>query len=173
MINEEILGGLKSALERGSSLESAMRTFYNSGYKKEEIEEAARGLLEFKPETQIQPPIKTIPNTSKIEPAVQVLAIPSIAKSFPELQHSKIKDQIIPQPPQTSSQKSMLSQESIQKVSDYEGVSAREKTKKPEKNGKRKVIVVLTFLLIVLFAILGIIFVFRQRLIDFLSSLFG
>ena len=42
MPNQEILGGLKHALNRGESLEKAMISFYNAGYRKEEIEEAAR-----------------------------------------------------------------------------------------------------------------------------------
>ncbi|MEK6845033.1 MAG: hypothetical protein AABX44_02135 [Nanoarchaeota archaeon] len=42
MPNQEILGGLRHALNRGESLEKAMISFYNAGYKKEEIEEAAR-----------------------------------------------------------------------------------------------------------------------------------
>ncbi len=42
MINEEIIGGLVSALSRGQSLESAMMTFYNAGYDKQEIEDSAK-----------------------------------------------------------------------------------------------------------------------------------
>jgi hypothetical protein len=42
MVNEEVVGGLISALSRGEPLEKAMMTFYNAGYKKEEIEESAR-----------------------------------------------------------------------------------------------------------------------------------
>lgn len=42
MVNIEILGGLQATLKRGESLERAMLSFYNAGYKKEEIEEAAR-----------------------------------------------------------------------------------------------------------------------------------
>jgi hypothetical protein len=42
MVNEEIIGGLVSALSRGQSLESAMMTFYNAGYNKEEIEDSAK-----------------------------------------------------------------------------------------------------------------------------------
>jgi len=41
MVNEDILGGLKSALIRGETLKKAMMTLYNSGYKKNYIEEAA------------------------------------------------------------------------------------------------------------------------------------
>ena len=44
MANEEILGGLKTALERGESMKRAMMTFFNAGYPKAEIEEAARVL---------------------------------------------------------------------------------------------------------------------------------
>jgi len=39
---EAILGGLESALARGQPLQKAMASFYNAGYKKEDIEEAAR-----------------------------------------------------------------------------------------------------------------------------------
>jgi hypothetical protein len=42
MINEEIIGGLVSALSRGETLENAMMTFYNAGYTKEEIEDSAK-----------------------------------------------------------------------------------------------------------------------------------
>lgn len=42
MVNEEIIGGLLSALSRGESLQKGMMSFYNAGYKKEEIEDSAR-----------------------------------------------------------------------------------------------------------------------------------
>jgi len=44
MVREDILGGLKSALLRGYTLKDAMISFYNAGYVKEDIEEAARKL---------------------------------------------------------------------------------------------------------------------------------
>ena len=60
MVNQDILGGLKSALERGESLKQAMMTFYNAGYRKEEIEEAARALKEEQEHKKIeaQKPLK-------------------------------------------------------------------------------------------------------------------
>lgn len=42
MVNEEILAGLKTALSKRESLQKAMMSFYNAGYKRNEIEEAAR-----------------------------------------------------------------------------------------------------------------------------------
>jgi len=44
MVNEDIVGGLKAALARGESLKQAMMSFYRAGYKKEDIEWAARSL---------------------------------------------------------------------------------------------------------------------------------
>ncbi|MCK9596102.1 hypothetical protein M0R19_02885 [Candidatus Pacearchaeota archaeon] len=46
MVNYEILEGLKIALERGESLKKATTTFLNSGYRQEEVEEAARIISE-------------------------------------------------------------------------------------------------------------------------------
>jgi hypothetical protein len=164
MVNEEILGGLKSALERGSSLERAMLTLFNSGYKREEIEEAARSLLEFRPESQIQAPIKTVPKTAEVKPVPQVLTTPTITKAFPELKPSVTQRPI---PAVQQLQPSIQIQKPIQKVSSYEEEKQKVKVK------GRGVIVFLVFLLVFLVGLLGTIFIFRQQLIDFLSSFFG
>ena len=177
MVNEEILGGLKSALERGSSLEKAMLTLFNSGYKREEIEEAARDLLEFKPEAQIQPSIKTAPKTAEIKPTPQALTKP-ITKTFPELK-PPVRKPIQIQPaqlerpifaPQVQIQKPapIQVQKPVQKVSVYEKPQP-----KPRGGREKIIIIVLVFLLIFLVGALGAIFVFRQQLIDFLSSFFA
>ncbi|MEM3091308.1 MAG: hypothetical protein QXD05_01110 [Candidatus Pacearchaeota archaeon] len=44
MVKEEIVEGLKMALSKGESLEKAMMSFFNAGYLKEDIEDAARYL---------------------------------------------------------------------------------------------------------------------------------
>lgn len=43
-MKEEIIGGLKNALERGSSLDSAAQSFINAGYNPSDVNEAARAL---------------------------------------------------------------------------------------------------------------------------------
>ena len=40
-MRDDIEGGIKNALERGYSLEQAVRSFINAGYKESEIREAA------------------------------------------------------------------------------------------------------------------------------------
>jgi hypothetical protein len=41
VVNEEILGGLRNALERGYSFEMAVQSFINAGYNQNEVREAA------------------------------------------------------------------------------------------------------------------------------------
>lgn len=58
MIREEIVEGLRFAMNKGESLMKAMMSFYNAGYSKLEVEEAARMLSQ--PSLQnIQPQIQT------------------------------------------------------------------------------------------------------------------
>ncbi|MEK6906629.1 MAG: hypothetical protein AABW81_03340 [Nanoarchaeota archaeon] len=54
MVREDILEGLKRAVQRGSTLQKAMVSFYNSGYTKEEIEDAARELQKQMHQIEVQ-----------------------------------------------------------------------------------------------------------------------
>ncbi|MBI5803107.1 hypothetical protein HY448_00250 [Candidatus Pacearchaeota archaeon] len=46
-MKEEIVEGLKMALTKGETLQQAMQSFYNSGYDRAEIEQAAREVQGF------------------------------------------------------------------------------------------------------------------------------
>jgi len=76
---KDILGGLKLSLERGISLKDAMMSFYNSGYKKEDVEEAAKVLLQSRQERQpiyqpqSQQPIQQPTQTSALSEQPQQL----------------------------------------------------------------------------------------------------
>ena len=84
MAREDIVAGLKSALAKGESLKQAMITFYNAGYNREDIQEAARALQSdqltqgiVQPQIPIQPqqqPAQTqqqIQQPQAIQPQVQ------------------------------------------------------------------------------------------------------
>jgi hypothetical protein len=47
MAKEELVEGLKVAVSKGEPLETAMMSFYNAGYKKEDIEAAAAAMVQF------------------------------------------------------------------------------------------------------------------------------
>jgi hypothetical protein len=184
VINQEILGGLKSALERGESLKRAMMTFYNSGYKKEEIEEVARMLLQYNRESHPNFPIQEIPKAVPVQqpealqkPAPQTaqqLAIfqrpaPQIAQQPEILQRPALQIQRpAPQTAQTWAAKpapvQAVKYAPIQKISNYEeGITSREKA----------IIVILIILLVFLIGILGLILLFKQQIINFFSGFLG
>ena len=57
MSKEDIIGGLTLALEKGENLEQAMLSFFNAGYKREDVEGAARALQAlFDPQSSNQTP---------------------------------------------------------------------------------------------------------------------
>lgn len=43
-MRDDLVGGIKNALERGATLEEAIRSFINAGYREADIREAARQL---------------------------------------------------------------------------------------------------------------------------------
>jgi len=151
MVREDILGGLKSAISRGESLKQAMITFYNAGYKKEEIEWAAKTF-----QTQ-NPVVSMTQKESKIVPQ---------KKSFSNKLH--LRKKIIskfsePKQVQEIPQVSKQTKKNIQKVSKY--------GKKPSEF-EGKLIIILIVLLVFLFAVLAGIFLLRTQLIDFFNKMF-
>ena len=149
MVRGDIIGGLKVSLARGESLQRAMQSFYNAGYKKEDIENAARTLKQegFQPvSAQTKPLIQQNPLQKK--PL-----------------HPGYKAPIASQPnPALQAKHSPIQQSQQQVVSSYS----------PSKQSKIDVITILLIIvLVVLLGILAGVFLFKQELIDFLNRLFG
>ncbi len=60
-MNEEIVSGLRNAVERGITIESAVRSFINAGYDEREVREASQRLMQgagMIANTMISPPIQ-------------------------------------------------------------------------------------------------------------------
>jgi len=146
MVNADILGGLRSALAKGKSLKQAMISFYNAGYKKEEIEEAAR-VLQTQPAVQpILQPILQVP-----QPGVQ----PGTQPGQPQPQ--------IQQPIQTAQM-----QQLAQILPTLQNVSGYGKTKKP---GKTLIIILVGFLVFLIVLVVTI-FLLKDTLAGLLNKLF-
>ena len=159
MANEEILGGLKSAIDRGESLQKAMMTFYNAGYKKEEIEEAARFLNEHPIE---QPPVSVA--TPSAKPKLGLFSkkqesTPSVPISVPQapVEPAHPVQQIV------SDYGASQQPQQIQSVSGYE--------KKEPKD--RVMVVILITILVLLLGLLASIFIFKQEIVNFFANALG
>jgi len=163
MVNEEIFAGLKVALFRGETLQQAMMASYNAGYKKEEIEEAARALQmqqfqQIQPHPTAQPqqitqPIQQPVKPRQIEPKEQPRKLFKKSVKIPKIR--KFRKTIVKQKPERVAQK----------VSSYQ---------KPAKKPERILMTfVLIFILLVLLGVLAAVFFFKTDLIDFFNSLFS
>ena len=145
MTNKEIVEGLRTALSRGHSLKNAMMSFHNAGYKKEEIEKAARFLHEH-PSHQLSPLNKPIPEEFK-KPVHEIKSKKPIVKE---------EEKATSQKPSTEKEKQIISK--------YE-----EKTKP---KGKFVTILIIISLFILLSLIVGLV-LFRKELSEIISSLFS
>jgi len=142
ILNEDILGGLKSALSNGESLQSAMQSFYNAGYKKEDIEKAAASIQTNKEQAQ---PIQT---TDKIQKSFF-----SKFKFFSRNSKINIKE----------NNGKLKNTRSKQAISGY--------GEEPVSNKRRILILGLIFILLVLIGILAGIFLFKEEFLSFFSNL--
>lgn len=69
MVNEEILGGIKNAMERGHTFEKAIQSFINAGYNPQEVQETAayfsRGAMTaVHPESAVSQPFLAPPQST-------------------------------------------------------------------------------------------------------------
>ena len=146
--NQEILGGLKSAIARGESLKDAMMTFYQAGYDKSEIEEAARSYLN----EGNHPVIDSSKNQEKTDLSQDVTQKKSNI-SAPSFSHKKEESRPI--------------SKTVQKVSNY-----LPPNKDAEGKGE-KLTIILVIILLLLLGVLASVFLFREELVNFFNSLFG
>lgn len=141
MVREELVEGLKYAISKGENLPKAMMSFYNAGYLKEDIEEAARFLQSPQPP---QTPVTSQPAKKTLKPVKKTVSQPS----------PKPSQQPIYQPPPSPV---------VQRVSSYE--------KKSKRRGGGLVIGILVFFLLLLLAVLIAVFLFRDELAEILGGI--
>lgn len=150
MTVEDISEGLKLAVSKGETLQQAMQSFYNAGYKKENIESAAR-LLTLNVAQPAQTQGSTIPQKQPLilqqTPFKPVQKISSYGKPLPQQQ--------FPLPPAP-----------VQKISSY-GQSQKQRNPKV-------IMIILVIILLIVFggAIAGILF-FKENVIEFFNNLIG
>ncbi len=162
MVREDILGGLKTALARGQTLRQAMMSFYNSGYLKQEIEEAAKA-LQVEKNQPLQPQFAQGP--SETAPIFQRTDL--VEKDSNE------------EPKEVLSQTAKLAQpQTIQKVSAYGQPAQPTQPKQPQqvqqpqpaKPRGKAIIFILLALLIILIGGLIVVFFFKDKLLTFFNS---
>jgi hypothetical protein len=178
-----------------------MMSLFNSGYKKEEIEDAAKTLMVSQSETfpnlmgtnpvkapetkPAMPPgapasfkVKQLPKTpeAKVSPKASLLSkqpLVQAEKSFSELEAGRAQPELQKQKPKPEPQVKLQAVKQIkgsrlsQRVSNYGDEDQKEKLR------EKGILFVLFFLLVLLAGLLVAIFLFKDQLINLLSTLFG
>jgi len=148
MVREDILGGLRLALSKGQSLPNAMQSFYNAGYQKEEIEEAARALASTIAQQNYQQSIQ--------QPIQKLVQAPK--QAFQPPPNLVKKPPMIIQSPPPISQKRIEAQ---QVVSSYQ---------EPKQRRVDFVTVILVVILVLLLGALVSVFFFKPQIVEFLNK---
>ncbi len=136
-MNEEIAEGIKFAMSKGETLQQAMQSFYNAGYPRQEVEEAARSL-------QQQLHIESEKGIHAVHP------------EFGTVRQTQQDDSL------DLDSKTPV----VQKVSSYESEGKGE-------NPRRKMIILVSVLLLILALIFAGIFFFRGYLLQLFGKLLG
>ncbi|MDA3836317.1 MAG: hypothetical protein PF542_01730 [Nanoarchaeota archaeon] len=158
--NQEILGGLRAAVERGETLKDAMMTFYQAGYEKSEIESAAKAFLN-------QTSAPSTMNTSQRLPSPDTPKKKEEKKPLEKLKPAALMLKPIPVPQTPAASANIPVKEKTP-----QNVSAYAIPKKPANPGKG-ITVILTVVLLALLGILAAVFLFQEDLVNFFNGLFG
>ncbi|MGA2130203.1 MAG: hypothetical protein ABSG05_01125 [Candidatus Pacearchaeota archaeon] len=141
MVKEELIEGLRLAVSKGEPLEHAMATFYNSGYKQEDIEEAAASINQ--------------PLSPQAYAAIQQAQ--TVPKQNPQPTQGSLTQQpikpLVQQIPQV-----------VQRVSNY-GTPA----KKP-KSSSTVITIVLVVFLVLLLGVLAALIIFKNQISSLLGG---
>jgi hypothetical protein len=83
MVREDLLGGLKNALERGESIQEAKETFISAGYPKADVEEAAASLEKIQISKKVEVP--TLYTATLQTPSAPIKPGEKPSKPFPQI----------------------------------------------------------------------------------------
>lgn len=167
--NDDILGGLKAAIERGEPLKDAMMSFYNAGYAKEDIEEAARRYMMESSEQNVmslpsKDTLKKPDNYIKKEETKEVVKEKLIPNEMPE--PSKKLEVVKSLNPEPSKGFFGMFKSKPKSISDYNAIPKKKKKFEP-------MTIILVSLLLFLILVLGVVLLFKQELIDLFNKWLG
>ena len=160
MEKEEIVEGLRVALNKGESIKRAMMSFYNAGFNKRDIEESAKALATgIHQQQKAGLGIQQTTQASQVQQQKAGLGIQQTTQIQTTMPASTQPTPIQPAP--QFRQLPSASFRNIQVVSDY--------TQKP-KPVSVVITILLTFLLLSLLGILSAVFLFKDELTQFFGG---
>ena len=151
MAKREIVEGLRAAVGKGEPLRRAMMSFFNAGYDRKEIKEAAIEMKKPQPIflPTVQPGAPEQPVQPKLLPQIQQRPLP-------------IQQQFFLPPPQFR----LLPQFPVQTVQTISGYGQKPRL------ASLVITIILVFLLLFLIGVLAAVFFFKEEITRFLGGVF-
>lgn len=168
--NQEILGGLKAAVGRGESLKDAMMTFYQAGYDKSEIEEAARAYMNEQnsgSQMNVSQRLPTKPQEGVKKEGEENKDNSNALVKKPSVPIKTTQTKPVPKPSVPIAPANNAPKKPSQKISAYG------KNEKGNELAGKTLTIALTIVLLVLLGILAAVFLFKDELIVFFNNMFG
>lgn len=165
MVNQEIYHGIKAAIAKGETLQKAMFSFYNAGYGKSEIEEAARAVQLEQFQEKYNSNNSQNPQKNSNSQIITKQSLQPIKKTPENTKiNSQLEGQDLERLKQLTQQISSQSNQP-QKISNYDSI-------KPESNnGKNILLISLSIIFILLLGGLFLSILFKESIIEFLNKL--
>ena len=151
-MSDEIRGGLKNAMERGASLESAIQSFINAGYNADDVTNAARSL------SQGVMTMLNNPNTEKLPIIMQ-------QKQPQQTQRTQQLSTQVTQPTQQTMQQPAQQIQQIQQLPKLQDTMQSEK--KPTK--KKTIWIILLIALLVFVGALIVLTIYQDEVLALLK----
>jgi hypothetical protein len=161
MVREDIMGMLRTALLKGQNLQQTVQSLYNSGYAKNEVDEAVQEINMYElPQQPVQQSIKPVqkPVQQSQQPAVQGQS-PQIASYYPTVQPQQLPRFVPPQPQFSQPQFAQYPQV----VSNYE--------QNPRSKTGMLITIIMVAMLMILIGILVVVFMFKPEITNFINNL--
>lgn len=146
MVRQDIIAGLRNAVQRGFTMQQAMQSYINAGYNAQEVQQAAAHLSKGQ-----APPIqqKGAPVAQQAQQLIQPTTQPTQQMQMTQ------QPQPGPQPPSGSQQVKPL----------------KDKKKPPKKKGHKGLIITLIIILVLLIAGVSLAILFKDNIITFINDL--
>ena len=172
MVRQDILEGLRRATLTGSTLQQAMMSFFNAGYTKEDIEEAARTLVSQQVNPQYSIPARpqpVAPQTTNYSQTQTPLNKPAPVQSppvapQPVYSQPAVQQQTYSKPIQQTYSTPAPVQQTRQIISNYEPNQEKKNT---------WIVIVLLIVLVLLIGALVATFLFKDQITTFFTNLFN
>lgn len=158
---DELIGALKNALERGSSIEQAARSLINAGYNPQEVREAANAFNSSA--SHIVSPVQVVKSKSQMQsmPVMRVPDKPQVANK-PQIQVQTFSQPQIQQTPQSQQPKGQIVIQQPQ---------TKTTTRSDEEELERKqTVAILLIILILLLGIVIMVLMFKDEIIKALTG---